>query len=286
MRKKLIILLTVILSLALFGCTDENYIDPNKKTVAVSIVPQEAFVEAIAGDLVNVITLIPAGQSPATYSPGVKTMATLQKADVYFAIGVPTEGTNIFPELGDINKINLHDIVDAVYAPLTISETSRDPHIWLSIKRVKVMVEAIADELSRIDPDNSETYQDNKDAYLLLLDSVDEQITEMFEDKTELRTFIIYHPSFAYFAEDYNLTMVSIEEDGKVASLSGLISVVDFAVDNEINRVYYQSEFDVSQVESLTEEIEGFQVVELIPLSSEYLENMLVMASRIAEGLR
>ena len=212
-------------------------------------------------------------------------MTELQEVDVYFAIGVPTEEGNILPEIPDVNKVNLHEIVDAVYEPILIG-TSRDPHIWLSIKRVKVMVDAIAEELIRIDPVNQATYEENRDAYLLELDGADFIIQNMFDDKTEMRSFIIYHPSFGYFAEEYNLDMVSIEEDGKVASISGLTSVIDFAVENQIQYVFYQSEFDVSQVQALEEEIEGFQAVQLIPLSSNYIQNLIIMSNRISEALR
>lgn len=285
MKKYLIIMIAFLLSFTLVGCGEDDGFDPDKPTIAVSVVPQEAFVEAVAGDLVNIITLIPAGQSPATYDPSAKTMTELQDVDVYFAIGVPTEGTNIIPEIEGVNKVNLHDLVDAVYEPRLIG-TSRDPHIWLSIKRVKIMVEAICTELSAIDPDNQATYEENRDAYLLQLDGAEAAIEAMFEDKTEMTSFIIYHPSFGYFADDYNLDMVSVEEDGKVASISGITSVIDFAVENEIEYIFYQSEFDVSQVEALEEEIEGFQSVQLIPLSNNYIQNLLIMADRISEALR
>ena len=148
------------------------------------------------------------------------------------------------------------------------------------------MVDAIAEELIRIDPVNQATYEENRDAYLLELDGADFIIQNMFDDKTEMRSFIIYHPSFGYFAEEYNLDMVSIEEDGKVASISGLTSVIDFAVENQIQYVFYQSEFDVSQVQALEEEIEGFQAVQLIPLSSNYIQNLIIMSNRISEALR
>lgn len=286
MKKTIIIFIAFLLSFTLVGCSDGNGFDPEKPTVAVSVVPQAAFVEAVAGDLVNVITLIPAGQSPATYDPDAKTMTELQDADVYFAIGVPTEEGNILPEIPDLNKVNLHDVVDAVYAPRMFSETSRDPHIWLSIKRVKIMVEAIADELIKIDSDNQAVYEENRDSYLAMLDGADAYISELFATKTEMTSFIIYHPSFGYFADDYNLDMRSIEEDGKVASIDGLTSVIDFAVDNQIEYVFYQSEFDVSQVAALEEEIEGFQAVQLIPLSDNYIQNMIIMANRISEALR
>ncbi|MFC1895563.1 metal ABC transporter solute-binding protein, Zn/Mn family [Thermodesulfobacteriota bacterium] len=57
----------------------------------VSILPQRYFVERIGGDLVDVSVMVLPGANPATYEPKPKQMASLGKARVYFAIGVPFE---------------------------------------------------------------------------------------------------------------------------------------------------------------------------------------------------
>ena len=62
-----------------------------KPLVVVSIVPQQTFVQRLAGDLVEVAVMVPPGASPATYEPRPRQMADLSRAEVYFAIGVPFE---------------------------------------------------------------------------------------------------------------------------------------------------------------------------------------------------
>lgn len=286
MKRNLILLLTILLSFTLLGCVEDNGFDPDKKTVAVTITPQRAFIEAVAGDAFNILVLIPAGQSPATYDPSAKDMAILEDADVYFTIGVTTEDGNILPDpqTSDLYTVALEDIVAEHYTDLRIGETSRDPHIWLSIKRVKIMIETICDELVNIEPTMKDLFEANRDNYLVELDTANATILAKFEDKT-MRTFIVFHPSFGYFADDYGLEMISIEEDGKSATQKGIIEIIDFAKEKDIHHVFYQSEFDSSQVNMLKADIPDLQVVELIPLSEDYINNLIEMGDRIAGAL-
>jgi zinc transport system substrate-binding protein len=102
--------------------------DPIK--VAVAIPPQKTIVERIAGDFVEVVTMIPPGYSPANYAPTQKEMASLADSAVYFSIGVPTEKVNILPLLeseGYNTKIVLLDEqVDSAYPPRYFNELHVD----------------------------------------------------------------------------------------------------------------------------------------------------------------
>ena len=92
MKKILCLLIVVIL---FTGCGEKEIKDKDIK-IAVSIVPQETFVKAVAGDLVSVTVLIPPGNSPANYQPSPKQMIDFNEADIYFSIGVPTlENSNL-----------------------------------------------------------------------------------------------------------------------------------------------------------------------------------------------
>jgi len=282
--KKILLTFMVVVSLFGFAGCSQTSTNSIKPIVAVSIVPEKAFVEAVAGDLVNVITLIPPGYSPENYEPSNKTMAELNNAKVYFTIGVPTESGNILSDISNINVVHLEDAVSDVYPDRLFSDGGRDPHIWLSIQRVKVMVETIANTLSQIDPQNEAVYQSNKTIYFGMLDDVKNQIEAIFADKT-MRTFFAYHPAFGYFADEFGLTMVAMEEEGKEATIQHLNDVIDLAEHLNIHTVFYQIEIDSSQVNSFAEEING-ESVSLNPLSDDYINNLLEMANQIGDALR
>ncbi len=282
MKKISFTLLFLILGIVFIAC-DSNTTDDSRLQVAVSITPQAAFVDNVGKEYVNVLTVIPPGYSPANYEPSAKTMASLSEVDVYFTIGVPTEAGNILPEVETLNTVHLADKVREVYADLEFSPGSRDPHIWLSIKRVKVMVQAIADELARLDPEMSDYYLDNARDYISELDTLDQEISEFYTNKT-MRKFIVFHPSYRYFAEEYNLEMYALEQDGKEATVSHLQAMIDLARANDIHVIFYQSEIDSSQVESFAEEITG-EGVSLNPLAYDYIANLRSLAEAIGDSL-
>lgn len=282
MKKYTVLLLAVIL-FALAGCTGENT-SSDKPIIAVSIVPQAAFVEAIAGDLVEVVTIITPGNSPETYVPTPQQMVSVADASIYFTIGVPAEAGNILPETNDsLYIVDLAEVVQNQYEDRLFEEAERDPHIWLSLKRVKVMAETIKDELIKLDPDNSETYTHNYNSFMGAIDILDFQVNALFSDKT-VKSFIVYHPSWGYFADDYDLDMIALEEHGKEASIAHVQEVIDFAKDNNIEDVFFQAQITSSQVQSLVDSLGGEQI-ELNPLASNYLDNYLEVATAIAESL-
>jgi zinc transport system substrate-binding protein len=283
MKKIFLLVLTVIISFGLISCHPTTTASSDKIKVAVSIVPEAAFVNEIAGDLVDVVTIIPPGFSPANYEPSAKQMADLSEASIYFTIGVPTEATTILPNTKEIYTVHLEDFVNDFYLDRMFGEGSRDPHIWLSIKRVIVMVQKIADELSILDPDNEDTFQENATAFIAQLQNADSLLKTAFQN-VEVNEFICFHPSYGYFAEDYGLQMISLEEDGKEATPQHLQEVIDLALLHNIHTVFYQAEIDSSQVQAFAEEINGTMVM-LDPLAYDYLSNIFDMANSILESL-
>ena len=275
--KKIIVCFLLVLSLlALVSCDDTD-----KLVVGVTIIPQSTFVKKVCGDLVDVVTIVPTGSSPETFEPKPKDMIKLNKAIAYFAIGIPTENTNVLANLTKDTKIvRLEEKCQEVYEDVLFSTGGRDPHIWLSPKRVIVMVEAIRDEMMALDPLNSSTYRQNAKLYIEELKSLDSKIKTAIE-KSETKDFIAFHPAFGYLAADYGLTMYALEEDGKEATIDHLTKMIDFAKDKGIKVIFYQEEIDSSQSKTFADEIEGV-AVKLEPLSADYTDNLLNMAKTIA----
>jgi zinc transport system substrate-binding protein len=255
-----------------------------KPIVAVSIIPQKTFVEAVCGDLVEVIALVPPGNSPGNYEPTPEQMEEVSNASVYFTIGIPTETANILPDLPDVQAVSLQDAVAAVYPDREFESGGRDPHIWLSPKRVEVMINTIAQTMSEIDQDNKDIYQENAEAYIAQLENADNEISEIFEDVVN-KDFIIYHPAYGYFADDYGLTMYALQESGKDATPQHLQDLIDAANEKNIKVVYIQAEFDSSQAEAFAEEIEG-KTTQLSPLSANYIEDLINTARTMAENMQ
>lgn len=284
--------LFIVASLCILAGCDDNQTKSDSKEqakatkliVAVTIVPEKTFVEAVCGDLAEVITMVPPGSSPENYEPKPQEIEKFSKASVYFTIGVPTEEANILPNAGDVKIIALQDKVAAVYPDRTFESGERDPHIWLSPKRVKVMIETIAEEMSKIDKANEEIYTQNADNYIKQLDKLDQDIAASL-DGVKNRKFIVYHPAFGYVAEDYELQMYALEEEGKESTIQHLKEMINLAQKENIKVIFYQEEIDSSQSESFAEEIGG-KTMKLEPLAADYIDNLKNMAQTMAEVMQ
>lgn len=298
MKKATLLFMCIILVGALCACAPQAGNIENRITVAVGVVPEATFVEKVAGDLVNVVTLIPPGNSPANYQPTATEMQALSDASVYFAMQTPTEEANIIPKVYDFNKdiiiVNLRDTVSKTHPNRTLAghehderestdehEVWEDPHIWLSPKRAAVIVQTIADELSRLDEQNSKTYMDNAKKYLAELNELDKEISSITDGLTN-KSFMIYHGAYGYFADDYGLEMISLESDGKPATAAGMQSVIEQAKSQGVATVFFQTEFDDSQAKTVADEIGG-TVLKAAPLSPDYIESLRSFANALKE---
>ncbi len=278
----LLVLFLALLTVACSGDDTENGKEESIPIVAVSIPPEAAFVKAVAKDLVEVITIIPPGYSPENYEPTPREMVRFSEASIYFTVGVPAESAGILSGVSETTKVvRLENEVAEQYADLTI-DGGRDPHIWLSPRRAKVMVTAIARELSALDPENADAYTTNAEAYIAEIDAADTEVRASLE-KAECRDFLVFHPAFGYFADEYGLHMYALEEEGKEATVGHLAEMIDFAKANNIKVIFYQEEIDSSQSRAFAEEIGGVTVM-LSPLSEDYTENLKLMAKTFIDA--
>ncbi len=265
------------------GVNKEEAAASGKPIVAVTIIPEKTFVEAVCGDKVEIVTLVPPGSSPETYEPAPMEMEQFSRADIYFSIGVPIEEAYIMPFTGDIKTVGIHEAAAKVYPDRTFENGERDPHIWLSPKRVIVMIDRIAEEMSLIDENNRAFYEGNAEKYKQELAETDAEIVAALEP-VKNRKFVVFHPAFGYLAEDYDLEMFSLEEEGKEATAVHLQDMIDLAKAENIKVIFYQEEIDSSQSEAYAEEIGG-KTAPLEPLAADYTENLKRMAAVMAEAM-
>lgn len=270
------------------GCSEEKpseLTSHEKPIIAVTIVPEKTFIEAVCGDLVEVVTLIPPGNSPENYEPTPAEIEKFSQASLYFAMGVPTEKDNLLPLAAEsTDVVHLHFEVSYVYPDLKFESGERDPHIWLSPKRVMVMIDTIAKKMGEFDPQNKDIYLANAAEYNEKLTALDKDISTALENVIN-RKFIVFHPAFGYYANDYNLQMYALESEGKESTAKHLQQTIDLAKENNIKVIFYQDEIDSNQSEAFAEEIGG-KTMALSPLSADYIDNLRGMTNLMAEVMK
>ncbi len=264
-------------------------------TVAVSIEPQAFFAAQIGGDIVAVDVMVPPAQSPATYEPTPKQMAALEKADVYFRIGVPFENRFIGKIESIIGKSKVVDVRQGITMRWMDEhghdgdtaagghEGIADPHTWLDPMLVKIQARTMTTALEKIAPADREMFETNLERFDTELDSVDQVVAGLLAPYKG-QAIYVYHPSYGYFTDRYGLRQVSVETDGKEPSAKRLAALIDQAKRDHVTTLFVQPQFAREPVQAIADAL-GADVVELDPLSGDYLNNLTAMARRISLAL-
>lgn len=262
-----------------------------KLNICVSIPPQAYFVDKIAGDLADVTVLIPPGSSPATYTPKPSQLKAIKKAQIYFTIGVPFE-KNWLDRFKSINhKLKIVDMTAGIkkrplHNPLAHASPEShdehhhhgtlDPHVWLSPKLALILAKNVADTLSQEDPEHQKLYQTNYQAFTKSVRELEAKIAEKLK-RIKQKSFIVFHPSFGYFAEAFGLQQVAIEKEGKEPSLRYIKRVIDFARKHNIKTIFVAPQFSQKSARYIAKQIGG-KVVAINPLAYEWDKNLLEIA--------
>ena len=283
----LMLLLVASLIPAVVGC-DREAETTGKTVVAVTILPQAGFVEAIGGDKVEVVVMVPPGASPHTYEVTPDQMTQLSNARMYAKVGSPVEFELAWMDkLIAVNKSML--VVDCSWGiDLTESqdpdEPGLDPHIWLSVKNAKIMVQNICDGLVQVDAANKAYYEENCAAYSEELTKLDGDLTEDLSS-VKNRSFIVFHPAFGYFARDYDLKQIGVEREGKEPDADYIVRLIEEAKEQDIRVVFVSPQYSTKSAESIAKEIGG-QVVIIDPLAKEFIDNMHAIESAMKQAMQ
>ena len=275
------------------------------RQVVVSIPPQQYFVEQLGGNLVQVVSLLPAGASPHTFEPKPQQMKSLSQADLYVRIHVEFEDAwwdkflSAKPDMYVVDSTagveflaadsaHHHEAdAEAEHSESAEAEhaaSGRDPHIWLSPKRVQMQAETICAGLIAIDPANQETYLANKARFLQELAQLDQTIQAQLAGLRS-RAFMVFHPSWAYFAADYNLTQLAIEFEGKEPSAAEMIAIIKQAQAAQIRVIFSQPQSSRRTAEMIASQLDA-RVATLDPLAGDWRANLLQITGLLAETLK
>lgn len=146
-----------------------------------------------------------------------------------------------------------------------------DPHIWTSPRALQHMAANAYEAIHALWPD-SVKYTENHARLQEQLAALDARTAGKIA-ASGVRYFIIYHPALTYYARDYGLQQVAIEDDGKEPSARALARLIEQARRDGVRRIFYQSQFPASAVEVIARDIEA-QSVAIDPLKEEVIANI------------
>ena len=201
-----------------------------KPTVTVTIPPYQYFVDKIAGDKVDVNVMVSNGNNPETYEPYAQQMMELSKSALYLKVGSIGFEQTWMKKLQD-NAPDMKVIDTSVgIKPAKTPGGNIDPHVWMSCSNARIIASNILKALCQLEPKNKTFFEKNYQSLLSIIDKRDSTIKESFKKDPDLvRKFVIYHPILTYFARDYQLEQLAIEEEGREPSAAQLKSLIERA---------------------------------------------------------
>lgn len=272
-----ILLTAAVLLSGVWGCVSERNAKPE---FVATILPVKYIVETITGGDMVVSVLVPPGAGPETYEPTPLQMVECERAELLFTTGLIDFEKTITEKIGNKAQggvVNLSQGIELVEGTCGHFHDAHhphvhgvDPHVWLSVRNLKVMATNAWRAIEARYPDSTR-YRDNFTEFVNILDSVDKQVDKRI---TKGKYLITYHPVLTYYARDYGLHQLAIEQDGKEPSAEHLRAVIDMGKMMGIGTVFFQSQFPAASVETVAADC-GAEAVEIDPLAENVVENIL-----------
>ena len=280
----------IILCVILAGCkgTPQKQADSGKAsgtekpavtvTVTVTISPYKYFVDQIAKGKVDVNVMVSNGNNPETYEPYAEQMMELSKSALYLKVGSIGFEQTWMKKLQD-NAPDMKVIdTSAGIKPAKTPGGNIDPHVWMSCQNARIIASNILKALCNLEPKNKAFFEKNYLSLQKIIDKRDSTIRKSFKDHPEMvRKFVIYHPILTYFARDYQLEQLAIEEEGREPSAAQLKSLIERARKEKIKYCLIQAEFANRNTNTFIKESQT-KAMNINPLQGDWRWAMLEAA--------
>jgi len=290
-RRLIVVIIIILISSSVlyyvYSQKNSENVDKTKIGVAVTIGPEVEFVKAVGGDKVDVTLMMPQNADPHSYEPLPSQLSKVSGAKMYVEIGTTLEfETNYMDNIKAANSNML--IVNASKGITLISNSAEgdsetlDPHVWVDPKNAEIMVNNIYDGLVKVDPGDKDYFTKNRDQYIQQLRELDRNTTNLLKSKNS-SYILVYHPSFGYYAKDYNLTQVGAMINDEEPSPQRIAMMIDIAKQNNITTIYSEPQYSLKFMESIASQI-GARVVTVNDLDENYIQNMNNVALAFASN--
>lgn len=257
----------------------------NKKNlIVVSIEPLRYFTEQIAGNRFHVTSIVPDGYSPETYRPTPQQLMELSNCKAYIKVGgLGFETTWLQRTCSEQPNLKVIDTSDSLRTESNgMRLNSFDPHTWTSAKNARTIAATICTALCHLDSAGAPIYKKNLRILLSRISLTEGRIHTLLTN-LHSRTFITVHPSLTYFAEEYGLTQLCIEKDGKQPTPSDLKNLIRQSRSDNVSVLLIQKQFAKEQAQIIARETKT-RIASINPLGYHWDKEMLNIATAISSG--
>lgn len=274
--KSLFLLALLALGLLLSGCPRGGAGGQNgggasadlagrKIQVAATIGMIADAVRNVGGDRVAVTGLMGPGVDPHLYKPTPGDVQTLSNADVIFYGGLELEGrmTDIFVKMARGGKPTVpvtESIPENLLREPQEFQGKYDPHIWFDVTLWKKAVEAIRDELAKLDPSHADTYRKNAETYLAKLDELHQYAkTQIARIPAGQRVLITAHDAFGYFGQQYGMEVRGLQGTSTAteAGAGDVQRLAQFIADRKIKAIFVETSVPRATIEAVQKAVQS-----------------------------
>lgn len=298
----LIIVLGIAVLTRLSAIRNHPQDDGSQLRVLVAVDPLAYLVERVGGDRVVVSTLTPTGKDPESFSPTPADLAALASTRLFFRVGLAVEerfAKNVESIAPNSRAVDLCENVELLPNPCghshshegaetdgdhsshshSCSSSELDPHVWTSPAVARRLVEQATAALVEASPENAEFFRSNAATLDAELDALQNEISQRLTP-FEGKTFVVFHPAYGYFANEFHLTQRAIESQGKAPRPRELAELLEEARAGGVRATIVQPEFDRAAAQVVANKI-GAELIVHSPLEKDYFANIRALADAV-----
>ncbi len=263
-------------TVSLTACTSPTA--KSTQTLMVSIEPLRYFAEEIAGNRFQVTTMVPQNSNPETYEPTAQQMMALSESRLFFMVGEigfeRTWAKRLQQNAPQTTFVNTSNGIKLIAHGHGIS----DPHTWMSCRNADIMARNMLQALTQCSPKDSSYFAKNFQRLQQTIAQTHQALTATLQGKHP--AFLIYHPSLSYFAHEYGLQQLTIEEEGREPSALQLQQLIETARQRKPRVLFMQKEFANRNIRVVAESTHT-KIVEINPLSYQWPQEMRHIAQAL-----
>lgn len=249
--------------------------------IAVALPPQAFVAEELFGAAVAVSVLIPQGMSHESYEPTMRQLRALSSSDAYLSLGhrhftFESEWlARIMSERASLKTIN---------CAKGVALNAQDIHYWLAPSAMRLMIENVAREVGPLTTLAADQLEERKRALLARVSSLEEELAAKL-GPFRGRAFLVFHPSWGYFAEQYGLEQLALENEGKEPGPRHIESIIARARAAKVRVVFIEPGMARQSAEAVAKEL-GATIEVLDPLAYDWIGNLRQVGEKVAASFR
>lgn len=275
MKKKFILILSFAFLLGVGAFFFSKSSTHEKPEILVTLAPYQTFASKLLNDEVRVHALVPEREDPHIFSPSTKELMTFFSAKVWFLTGEPFE-EHIKPILLKHNPklkiVDLKEGIDLLEGGCCLGHHHQDLHFWMSPSIAQTQVQQMAKVLKETYPQKKDVIEQQSNYLEVEFQRLKSKLRKDLSEKKGT-SFLVSHPAFSYFAHEFELNQVSIEDGGADPSPKKLAYILSLIDQEHIQTLYIQPQQPEQVIDQIAS-VKHLKKIEMNPYDHDYFESL------------